>query len=66
MNALYLVDIFNYYYDGCMTMCYYYLMGRYMNVRWLRCEIVVALELHAGGLMMNKWYPWGGRIVRSN
>ena len=44
-----------------MTMCYY-LMGRYMNVR---CEIVVVLELHAGGLMTNKWYPWGGRIVQS-
>ena len=29
-------------------MCYY-LMGRYMNVRRVRCEIVVALELRAGG-----------------
>ena len=47
-----------------MTMCYY-LMGRSMNVHWVCCEIVVALELRAGGLMTNKWYPWGGRIVRS-
>ena len=30
-----------------MTMCYY-LMGKYMNVRWVRCELWV-LELHAGG-----------------
>ena len=30
-----------------MTMCYY-LMGKYMNVRWVRCELW-ALELHAGG-----------------
>ena len=47
-----------------MTMCYY-LMGRYMNVRWVHCEIVVALGVRAGGLMMNNWYPWGGRVVRS-
>ena len=34
-------------------------MGRSMNVHWVCCEIVVALELRAGGLMTNKWYPWG-------
>ena len=28
---------------------YYYLMGRYMNVCWARCEIVGAFELGAGG-----------------
>ena len=39
-------------------MCYY-LMGRYMNVCWVRCEIIVALGLRAGGLMTNNWYPWG-------
>ena len=81
MNALYLVDISiskNHMMDasdvqyqtrdhsaGYMIM-YYYLMGRYMNVRWVRCEIwVVAFELGAGGVTTNEWYPFGDWIVRS-